>query len=221
MRLKIFQTDIVASTIDILQEMGGLALFVVTSLRSAFWNRNEWEKFFETLRHVENTFRIYRDQGRRNPTSIGAVTLFIVGNVCLFCLMVTVSYETGFPPLFIAIDILNYNLFLVVNMIYNTVVYINNKFEDMNDSFSHFEAMNYDLAGTIEKIKFLYMTLYRLVEIFNEIFGWPLVFIHFYWLMIWENYLLFFSRVLIFSEDSLHVILIAAIQVAVIMMVSI
>lgn len=105
-------------------------------------------------------------------------------------------------------------------MIYNTVAYIESKFGDLNDLLCHLEALDRDLLETIKEIKVLYITLCGFIDVFNEIFGWPLVFIHFYWMVLLENCLLFFSQTVMLNEDSLRLVLIAAFQIVILPTVS-
>lgn len=201
-RLQLFLTHMVITTIQFLQGIGGLALFTVMSLGSAFWNRTRWEEFFNLIYRIESMFNVYNIQKKRNMVSIYALILTTISAVIPLYLVATDFVISGFPPLFLAFDIFNYTYILIAIIINYTVVYIKTKLEDINDFLSRLKYLNYNSSETIENIRALYIALFQFFEICNDLFGWPLLFLHFYFFILLENFLLYFSRTIILKQEA-------------------
>lgn len=201
LRLKVFHTDVISDTLDVLEEVGGVGLFAVSSLGSAFWNRSKWEEFFSLIHHVESEFKKYTIQKKRNDLPKSTIILFIF-SITDFCLLLTNDIiSTGFPPLYGSLDVFVFTFILMINITYNTVIYIQGKFEEINYFLLRFESVNCNLPRAIERIRALYVAWHQIVESFNDLFGWPLLFIHLYYFGLLENYLVYLTDIFLKKNE--------------------
>lgn len=172
----IISTSPLLSTINLSTVAVSLLLFVVTVLGSSFWNMGTWERMLKLL--FEKNYEL--NCNGKYFFSFPFV-YFIIGNIYVIILFISTVRAMGlkYVGYILHIMVLDYSRFLETCLMYIVIVLIRNKYKMISDSLTDINLCVIIEDSTTKKLretKQFYEEADKLVEHFNGIFGWPLLF---------------------------------------------
>lgn len=154
---------------------------IISTLRSGFWHREEWNNMIESFLILDDKFKI--EPKGRNLFMIE----FILGHLVLFLVLSNDAYFNliyyGFKTykFYFFNRIQYYFVFLVVLLICNFALSIRNKYKCLNNllinTFKNKDSDNGKVSFSVTEFALIFSDLERLVCTFNTIFGWNILLI--------------------------------------------
>lgn len=184
-RYSFFGTDLdmLEAILVILLELISLSTLLVTLLGAAFWNMHVWEELHNRYTIITSPVELMFKIRNRDFIVRHSRMIFLIGNIYLLILLCIEFFvvEKGIEvaPYYIADFILTYFDFIVSFQIINIVGLIRCKYFHIRKLFKRYSKNNEYLITRFRNIGRLYADMDEIVEIFNRLFGWPLVFLLF------------------------------------------
>ncbi|KAJ8918010.1 hypothetical protein NQ315_011463 [Exocentrus adspersus] len=170
---------------DILLEFAAVALFVVTVLGAGFWNMNTWALLYNrNMRLTPSTKPIFSLMRKTFPTRIAKI-IFILINVDVAGLHLTETFfvtagdATGreVAKYYIADVILQYYDFLISFEINNMATLIRCQLRHISRSIKEYNKDRECLILKLRKLRRFYLEAVENSDVFNKLFGWPMLFV--------------------------------------------
>lgn len=166
---------------SVVVECNMLALFVLASLGSAFWNTDRWKYLFRSFAHLE---RHLNTEMRMEKSILRNVYL----QYCVLNFMITINLGTLVAGEIedlnsdVSVVFLVYTCFLFYikqmreTLMYNLILAIKCKYQDLNDFLiKGCGGVNTDAKKTVRIVSEFYGIMNEIVDNFNKIFGWELL----------------------------------------------
>lgn len=156
--------------------LNSLILFLVTVLGSSFQNMQSWEHLLNLLCHTE----FYSRQVRCNFPNLSSI-LIIMGTIHGLALFLIILYLVGtiYAVIYFHVIILQYARMLIVCLMHDIIKLLRNKYQAIDSKLTHVHFCTVIKNSTLDKLRemrTLYMECNKIVELFNQILGWPLLF---------------------------------------------
>lgn len=165
--------------LDILVELMGIILWLVTISGNSFWNMRQWDKLISSLYRLERVWNrgIRHVSLKENSLAliIGGSMFYMFAFICNFFCMPTTEYLFHITQKFY-----NYFKFVLLVIIYNVTLSLKDKYKKLNKTLRGAISANItrrDAIKIIQRVRALNLEMDSIVETFNVFFGWPLLFI--------------------------------------------
>lgn len=172
----LFKTVSVHMICNFLFQLFSLATVLLTILGTSYWNMYNWANLYKYIKFVTQI---------KNKTFIlrHGKTIFFLQNIYLFFLFffnLKFLEDVGsYGCYFVITYLLVYYLFLITFLIVTLASLIKCKYHCINELFRTCNPENKDMVKTIRRIRRSYLKADDLVQYFNTLFGWPLLFVFF------------------------------------------
>lgn len=165
-------------------EITGLTLFLITILGSATWNMSIWEQLLKKMHEVEIKNDLCCDIKNRS-TRNALLFSFALGNIYMGSLFILEfrcygKYDNE-VYYFISTLVFRYTEFITAFTILSIVTIIKQRYEATNWlCCKHGKVIRKNCIKTITAVEKLYTEMFQISQIFNKLFGWPLLWLCFY-----------------------------------------
>lgn len=154
-----------------------LILFLVIVLGASFWNMESWWRLIDLLSYT----KYYGKFASCNFLNYPGI-LIITGTIHGFILFSITAYVIGviYAALYFYLMVLQYVRLLIVCLMCNVLMLLRNKYKIINNKLTEYQFCTIIKNRTSEKLEEivrLFLECDKIVQLFNKIFGWPLLFI--------------------------------------------
>lgn len=168
---------------NVVLEISGLSISVVTILSSSLWNMSTWGKLFQILQRT-NT-RIILNRTKTNKFFRNFSFFFVLGNAYLVSLFILdlghYPQKDKTPRYFVSTIIFRYLRFTISLTIFYVVNIMKCAYEETNWIMKwNINVKQQSAFTTMDTVKTLYLDMSHFSQIFNELFGWPILLICFF-----------------------------------------
>lgn len=169
---------------DLVLEISGLNLSLMTVLSCSFWKMVNWEQLLLTLQKTESKMVLDNVFKKSFVPKTKLYLLFILGNIYLVSLFVLDFGRLKFDyvyPYYFSVLIFRYINFITAYIIFSIVVIIKRGCEILNcicpkDN----RVIREDFVRSMRNVKGLYSEMMDIIRLFNILFGWPILCLYFY-----------------------------------------
>lgn len=166
-------------------EIAGVSLFIVITSSSSTWNLSTWERLFRKIQKMEIRTVLYGTREYKYITLKHNI-LFALGNTYLVSLFIldfgryVKNNRTGEPCYFISTLIFRYTEFITSFLIFSIVIIMKHMYKEINWICHKNNVTQENVFKIVETVRKLYLKMSKLSQIFNKLFGWPILLIYFF-----------------------------------------
>lgn len=154
-----------------------LVLFLVTVLGASFWTMQPWKKMLKLLSNIDNNTRCTIRYFLNVPFMI---LVFEGTHASIFLIYILINFDVTYAAVSCATMVVQYCKILTVCLTCAIIDFIRSKYKTIDNILTDINCCAVIKNSTLKKIRGiqeLYVEADKMVELFNEIFGWPLLLI--------------------------------------------
>lgn len=163
------------SGVHFLMVITSLSLFSIVILGSSFWHMESWQQILNLLSEME-----YHNRCSRKCFFSIPCIFFITGTIHGIVLFTYILHfmQASFTELFLPIIVLQYAILVVVCLMMDIVGFLKHMYTSINSSLLDINVCAVIKGNATEKLQEavkVYRRAGKIVDLFNKIFGWPLL----------------------------------------------
>lgn len=170
--------NVITNILFIMTDINNLLFCKTSCLGTAFWKLSSWKRIFKLLHRLEKKC-LHTNDKKANSVIFNTNFIFIIGNINISIMTIWYVINLNLSRVALFYMLLQYYLkFTFSSLIANIIIFIKYKFGYMNDIITNlYKEEGRDALLEIEETNHLFLVIDKIISEFNQIFGWPVMFL--------------------------------------------